>query len=176
LFCSSVVVAIGVVAVVIGEPSQLIRHHPLESLSPRSSPKAENGFKSTNEARKVVSRSSPHGTHESKPRSFRRTIRHLHPYYCLALLAAPVAIVEPLKMTGLIVTGSGHWLAGLVMLAAAYALSLLLVNRLFRIVQPRLLALPWFRHSRRMVLRFRRRCFVHISRYSGAFGAELRPK
>ena len=135
--------------------------------------RAESECRLVSEARKSGSAGSP-DTNESKPRSFRRTVRHLHPYYCLALLAVPAAIVEPLKMTGLIVTGSGHWLAGLAMLAAAYALSFSLLNRLFRIVQPRLLALPWFRHSRRKALRFRRKCLIHLSRHTGAFGAEPR--
>jgi hypothetical protein len=162
-----VVAAIGAVAVDIGKSWKFTRP-PSEALSPHLSQDAEN------EPRKVGSAGSADGTGESKPRSFRRTVRHLHPYYCLALLAVPAAIVEPLKMTGLIVTGSGHWLLGLALLAAAYALSLSLLNRLFRIVQPRLLALPWFRRSRRMVLRLRRRCLIYISRYSGLFGAESR--
>jgi hypothetical protein len=145
-----------------------------EALSPHLRQKAEHEYKLIRKTRKVGSADSPACTDEKKPRSFRHTVRRLHPYYCLALLALPAAIVEPLKMTGLIVTGSGHWLVGLAMLAAAYALSLSLLNRLFRIVQPRLLALPWFRRSRRMVLRLRRRCLIQISRYSGGFGAEPR--
>jgi hypothetical protein len=90
-----------------------------------------------------------------KPRSFRQSIRHLDPYYCLLLLALPAAIVEPVKIAGLVVVGSGHWLRGLVILAFAYVLSLSFLTKLFRIVQPRLLILPWFREGRIRLLRLR---------------------
>jgi hypothetical protein len=165
-----VVAAIGVVAVDIGKLREFWRRKPSEALSPRSPQNAANDLKWASEAQKVGSGRSPDD--ERKPRSFRQTIRHLHPYYCLVLLAGPAAVVEPLKMTGLVETGRGHWPAGLAILAAAYALSFLLVNRLFRIVQPRLLALPWFRRSRRKILRFRRRCLTHMSGYNGSRKAE----
>jgi hypothetical protein len=98
-----------------------------------------------------------------KPRSFRQCIRHLHPYYCLLLLVIPAAIVEPLKMAGVVVAGSGHWLGGVAILACAYVLSFSLLTRLFRIVQPRLLILPWFRAVRIRLLRFRRKLLDHIA-------------
>jgi hypothetical protein len=88
----------------------------------------------------------------TEPKSFRQFIRRLHPYYCLILLAIPMTVVEPLKMAGFVIVGTGRWLAGVVILAFAYLLSFLLVRRLFRIVQPRLLALKWFRNSRSWVL------------------------
>ena len=69
------------------------------------------------------------------------------------MLAIPVAIVEPIKMAGLVVVGTGHWIDGAVILALAYILSFSLVTRLFRIVQPRLLALPWFRDGRAWILK-----------------------
>jgi hypothetical protein len=94
-----------------------------------------------------------------KPRSFRQCIRHLHPYYCLLLLVIPAAIIEPLKMAGLVVVGSGHWLGGVAILACAYVLSFSLLTRLFKIVQPRLLILPWFRAGRARLLRFRRKIY-----------------
>lgn len=71
----------------------------------------------------------------------------------MLLLAIPVAIVEPLKMAGFVVVGTGHWIDGAAMLALAYILSFSLVTRLFRIVQPRLLALPWFRDGRAWILK-----------------------
>lgn len=89
----------------------------------------------------------------AEPKSIRQSIRRLHPYYCLLLLAIPVAIVEPLKMAGFVVVGTGHWIDGAVILALAYILSFSLVTRLFRIVQPRLLALPWFRDGRAWILK-----------------------
>jgi hypothetical protein len=56
----------------------------------------------------------------------------------------PTGIVEPLKLVAVAVAGEGHWIAGTVMIVAAYTASLLLVERLFRIVKPKLLTLPWF--------------------------------
>jgi hypothetical protein len=96
--------------------------------------------------------------------SFRQSIRQLHPYYCLLLLAIPVAIVEPLKVAGLVVVGSGHWIDGIAMLASAYVLSFFIVTRLFRIVQPRLLALPWFREGRMWLQRPRHQILDRIAK------------
>jgi hypothetical protein len=42
------------------------------------------------------------------------------------------------------VAGEGHWITGTFMIIAAYGCSLLFVERLFRIVRPKLLTLPWF--------------------------------
>jgi hypothetical protein len=42
------------------------------------------------------------------------------------------------------VAGSGHWITGVVTIVCAYAASLFLVERLFRIVKPKLLTLAWF--------------------------------
>jgi hypothetical protein len=42
------------------------------------------------------------------------------------------------------VAGEGHWITGTIMIVVAYAASLFLVERLFRIVKPKLLTLPWF--------------------------------
>jgi len=42
------------------------------------------------------------------------------------------------------VAGDGHWITGLFVIVAAYAASLLLVERLFAIVKPKLMTLNWF--------------------------------
>jgi hypothetical protein len=76
--------------------------------------------------------------------AIRRRIEQLGPWPSLVLLAVPVCIVEPLKLVGLAVAGEGHWIGGAAVAIAAYAASLLLVERLFHIVKPKLLALPWF--------------------------------
>jgi hypothetical protein len=60
------------------------------------------------------------------------------------LLLIPASIVEPLKLIAVAVAGEGHWITGTVMVVAAYAVSLLIVERIFRIVKPKLLTLPWF--------------------------------
>ncbi len=76
--------------------------------------------------------------------SIRRWIESLGPYSSLALLGAPVCIVEPLKLIAVAVAGEGHWFTGTLMIIAAYATSLFLIERLFAIVKPRLLKLRWF--------------------------------
>ena len=75
---------------------------------------------------------------------FRRRIQKLSPYSSLLLLIVPVALVEPFKFVALLVAGKGHWLSGTAMMFVAYALSLLVIERLFRMVKPKLLMLNWF--------------------------------
>ena len=75
---------------------------------------------------------------------FRRFVQQLGPYASLALLCVPVATVEPLKLAALVIAGKGHWLSGTATIVAAYAMSLLVVERLFRLVKPKLLMLNWF--------------------------------
>jgi len=74
----------------------------------------------------------------------RRYVEGLGPYQSLVLLAVPTSVVEPLKLIAVVVAGDGHWIAGTVMIVVAYAASLLLVERLFGIMKPQLLTLPWF--------------------------------
>jgi hypothetical protein len=76
--------------------------------------------------------------------SVRSYIERLGPYQSLFLLAIPTSLVEPLKLIGVAVAGEGHWITGTVMIIAAYGCSLLLVERLFHVVKPKLLTLPWF--------------------------------
>jgi hypothetical protein len=74
----------------------------------------------------------------------RRRIQQLGPYQSLALLIVPVGLVEPLKIVALFVGGKGHWLSGTAMIIGAYVLSLFFVERLFRVIKPKLMALSWF--------------------------------
>ena len=74
----------------------------------------------------------------------RRRIQKLGPYTSMALLAVPLMLVEPLKLVALFVAGKGHWLAGTWMIVAAYTGSLLIVERLFRAVKPKLMLISWF--------------------------------
>ncbi|WP_439400179.1 hypothetical protein ACRQ5Q_42065 (plasmid) [Bradyrhizobium sp. PMVTL-01] len=76
--------------------------------------------------------------------SLRKSIEGLSPYQSLFLLALPAATVEPLKLVAVAVAGEGHWITGTVMIVACYAFSLLVVERLFVIVKPKLLTIPWF--------------------------------
>lgn len=74
----------------------------------------------------------------------RRHIEGLGPYQSLVLLLIPASIVEPLKLAAVAIAGEGHWITGTAVIVCAYAASLFLVERLFRIVRPKLLTLPWF--------------------------------
>jgi hypothetical protein len=76
--------------------------------------------------------------------SFRRSIEALGPYPSLFLLALPTATAEPLKLAAVAVAGKGHWITGTVMIVICYAFSLLVVERLFAIVKPKILTIPWF--------------------------------
>src|ERR1700761_4964348 len=76
--------------------------------------------------------------------NLKRSIEALGPYPSLFLLALPTATVEPLKLAAVAVAGKGHWITGTVMIIICYAFSLLVVERLFAIVKPKLLAIPWF--------------------------------
>ncbi|MDR3489030.1 MAG: hypothetical protein P4M05_29520 [Bradyrhizobium sp.] len=74
----------------------------------------------------------------------RHRIEGLGPYQSLLLLAVPTSIVEPLKLVAVAIAGEGHWVTGTLVILAAYAASLLLVERLFAIVKPKLMTLGWF--------------------------------
>lgn len=76
--------------------------------------------------------------------TLRRTIEGLGPYPSLFLLALPTATVEPLKLLAVAVAGKGHWITGTAMIVACYAFSLLILERLFVIVKPKLVKIPWF--------------------------------
>ena len=77
-------------------------------------------------------------------RPLRRHIERLPPYPSLLIVAAPLAVVEPLKLATLFIAGDGHWIASGFLMLFAYAVSLFVTHRLFGIVKPKLLTLPWF--------------------------------
>jgi hypothetical protein len=77
----------------------------------------------------------------------RRGLQKISPYLSLVLLLIPLLLVEPLKLVALVVVGKGHWLTGTGMLVVAYAASLLVVERLFRVVKPKLMMMDWFAKS-----------------------------
>ena len=87
---------------------------------------------------------TPNESHSNLKARIRRFIEGLGPYQSLVLLVVPTSLVEPLKLVAVAVAGDGHWITGTIMIIVAYAASLMFVERLFRIVKPKLLALPWF--------------------------------
>jgi hypothetical protein len=84
-------------------------------------------------------------SHAWRPLSrVRRSIEGLGPYPSLLVLAIPTSLIEPFKLAAVAIAGEGHWISGTIVIACAYAASLLVVERLFKIVKPKLLKLPWF--------------------------------
>lgn len=61
----------------------------------------------------------------------------------LVLLAVPFIIAEPLKLVGLVMIGRGQIWAGLFVLALAYLASFLIVERIYRAGEPKLLSYRW---------------------------------
>jgi hypothetical protein len=76
--------------------------------------------------------------------ALRRRIQQLGPYQSLALMLLPLLLVEPLKVVALLVAGHGHWLTGTGMLIVAYGASLVVVERLFKVVKFKLMTMKWF--------------------------------
>ena len=54
-----------------------------------------------------------------------------------------MCLIEPLQIVALFVAGGGHWLSSTAMIVGAYAVSLLIIERLFRAVKPKLMTLRW---------------------------------
>ncbi len=77
-------------------------------------------------------------------RPLRRWIERLPPYPSLLIVAAPLAVVEPLKLATIFIAGAGHWITSGLLVLFAYAVSLFVTHWLFAIVKPKLLTLPWF--------------------------------
>ena len=78
------------------------------------------------------------------PQVIHQAIEDLPPYPSLLVVAVPLAIVEPLKLAAVVVMGDGHLITGTLSILCAYAISLFITERLFGIVKPKLLRLPWF--------------------------------
>jgi hypothetical protein len=101
-----------------------------------------------------------------RPSGPRRLLR-LGPYTALAIVLIPLAIVEPLKLIALVIAGEGHWLTGTAVLVAAYVLSLMVVERLFRLLKPNLMRLHWLRRAWRWWERTRDTALSRISQALG---------
>jgi hypothetical protein len=71
-------------------------------------------------------------------------ISRLPPYGALVALAVPFAIVEPLKLLGLLLLARGAFMAGIVVTAIGHLAGFLLVERIYHAGRRQLLAIPWF--------------------------------
>lgn len=74
----------------------------------------------------------------------RRLSRRLPAYVALVALVVPLAIAEPAKVFALYLIGEGHYISGLVTLAVAYIVSLLLVDTIYEGARPQLRSIAWF--------------------------------
>jgi hypothetical protein len=92
----------------------------------------------------------------------RHSIEGLGPYQSLVLLAIPSSLIEPLKLAAVAIAGEGHWITGTIVIVCAYVASLLLVDRLFGIVKPKLLTLPWFTRLWNWFVAIRGRALAHF--------------
>jgi hypothetical protein len=96
--------------------------------------------------------------------AFRRWLEQLNPYPSLLMLAIPLAVVEPFKLVAVLVAGAGHFFTGLFFLIFVYVVSLVVTERLFIILKPKLLMLPWFAKSWGWFLALRRRALRWLRR------------
>lgn len=71
-------------------------------------------------------------------------IGRLPPYGALVALAIPFAIVEPLKLLGLLFLARGAFTAGIVTTAIGHLAGFLLVERVYHAGRAQLLTIPWF--------------------------------
>jgi hypothetical protein len=99
------------------------------------------------------------------PDGARKAIERLPPYPSLLALAAPLAVVEPLKLAAVFVAGDGHFITGAVVMICAYAVSLFLTERLFVIVRPKLMKLSWFAAVWRPFVRLRNRALRWVASF-----------
>jgi hypothetical protein len=97
-------------------------------------------------------------------RMLHRFLNRLGPYQSLLILAVPLAIVEPLKLVALFVVGGGHFIAGVLVMICAYAASLFITERLFVVLKPKLLTLPWFAFGWRWFVTARDKLFSWLRR------------
>jgi hypothetical protein len=80
----------------------------------------------------------------------------------LVLLAAPVIILEPAKLIGLLWLATGRVWPGLALLVFAYGLSLVLIERIFDAGLPALLSWGWFRRGYEWFVGFRAAIMARI--------------
>jgi len=90
-------------------------------------------------------------------KAIRRRLEQFGPYPSLLILAIPLAVVEPFKLVAVLIAGGGHFLTGLVFLVVAYVVGLVVTERLFIVLKPKLLMLPWFAKSWWWFVALRRR-------------------
>ncbi|MDQ4135562.1 MAG: hypothetical protein M3158_05215 [Pseudomonadota bacterium] len=74
----------------------------------------------------------------------RTWLESLGPYTALVILGVPAAVIEVLKLGAVFWVARGHVVSGTAALLALHGASLLSTERLFTVVKPQLLTIPWF--------------------------------
>jgi hypothetical protein len=97
----------------------------------------------------------------------------LPPYLILALLLIPYVGAEPAKIYALYLVGTGHLIAGVVALAAAYLVSLVLVEQVYQAGKSRLRTISWFAAALDWLFDFRDR-LINWMKATPAWSAFLR--
>lgn len=73
-----------------------------------------------------------------------RWVRTMPPWGAVLVFFVPVLALLPVKLLALVLFGSGHYASGVALLAGAKLVGTAMVARLFQLVQPTLMHLPWF--------------------------------
>jgi hypothetical protein len=71
-------------------------------------------------------------------------IKSLPPYACLALLAVPVIILEPIKLLAAYLAATGHVTTAAVAFCGGELLKLVLIEQLFDLTRDKLMRIPAF--------------------------------
>lgn len=82
-------------------------------------------------------------------------IARLPPYGVLAALAVPFVTAEPAKVYAVLLIASGHFLLGAGLLALAYAVSLVVVDRIYNAGREKLRTIAWFALALDWIIEFR---------------------
>ncbi len=109
-----------------------------------------------------------------------RFVAVLPPYGVLVMLMLPLVVAEPLKLLGAYWLATGRIVAAVLILAFAYALSLILAERILDAGREKLMTIRWFAvvYGKLVVLHDKVLGFIKAStpwRWSTAIIASLRP-
>ena len=77
-------------------------------------------------------------------RAIERWIANLPPYGALVMLIAPGLLLLPVKLLALYFIGKGRAVFGISVILIAKVLGTALVARIFQLIHPALMRLPWF--------------------------------
>ncbi len=75
---------------------------------------------------------------------FEAALRTLPPWGAVLAIFLPALLLLPIKLFGLFLLGEGHAMSAVMLLLAAKLVGTAIVARLFQLVEPALMQLPWF--------------------------------